>query len=155
MEILFKLLHIASVLVAFGMLVVPGVILSMAARTGDVEHIRSVFRAVMPVGKTGGKIVLAAGLLGVATAIADGFPLLSSWLVAAYVLFFFGMALGAGYLGPHHGRIYALAMASPVDRPSPELVCAIQTKTYLWIVLANWAVWAALVYDMVCKPAVW
>lgn len=154
MQVLFTFLHIAAALLAFGTLVIPGIILSRTAKSGDVARIRSVFGSVLPVAKTGAIIINAAGILGVVTAIADGFPLLSGWLVAAYALFIAGMLTGKLYLGPHYGTIYGMAMASPLEAPSPQLLAAIGRRSYPWMHAANWAVWILLLWVMVAKPQI-
>jgi uncharacterized membrane protein len=92
---------------------------------------------------------LAAGVLGVATALALNYPLFSGWVLYALILYFVTMAIGIAYWNPLGRKQTAAAEARDEARftalaaqPSIRIVGAVDTLIVL-----------ALIYLMVVKPA--
>ena len=80
-------LHVLLAFTAIAFLVVPGLILEMAARTKDVPFIRRLFRLASFHGRVGGMIALLTAIVGFIVAWRVGIPLNAGWMIAAYVVF--------------------------------------------------------------------
>jgi uncharacterized membrane protein len=145
-------LHVLFAFAAIAFLVVPGLILEMAARTKDVRLIRRIFRISNFHGRAGGTIALLAAIVGFVVAWRLGVPLDAGWLIAAYAVFVVVMALGIGYHGRREMRIAALADASPDESPSPALVAAIDDPLTVPIFWASGILWIVLIWLMVARP---
>jgi uncharacterized membrane protein len=145
-------LHILFAFAAIAFLVVPGLMLEMAAHTRDVPFIRRVYQMGKFHGQIGGPLALLAAIVGLVVAWRSGIPLTSGWLVATYAVFVIVMALGIGYHSRREIRIGALAQASPDGTPSAELAAAIDDPMSQ---PANWVsglLWILLIWLMVAKP---
>jgi uncharacterized membrane protein len=146
-------LHVLLAFIAIAFLVVPGLILEMAARTKDVPFIRRLFRLASFHGRVGGTIALLTAIVGFIVAWRVGTPLNAGWLIAAYVVFVAVLALGIGYHGRREMRIAALAAISPDDAPSPELAAAIDDPLAVPIFWASGILWILLIWLMVARPS--
>jgi hypothetical protein len=145
-------LHVLLSFAAIAFLVVPGLMLEMAAHTLDVPFIRRSYRLGSFHGRIGGPIALLAAIVGLFTAWRLGIPLDARWLVATYIVFVLVMALGIGYHTRREMRIAALAEASPDAAPSPELSAEINDpicRPALWL---SGLLWVVLIWLMVAKP---
>jgi hypothetical protein len=145
-------LHILFAFAAIAFLVVPGLMMEMAAHTRDVPFIRRVYQMGKFHGQIGGPLALLAAIVGLIVAWRLGISLTSGWLVAAYVAFVIVMALGVGYHLRREIRIGVLAQTSPDGTPSAELAAAIDDPMSR---PANWVsslLWILLIWLMVAKP---
>lgn len=145
-------IHVLLAFAAVAFLVVPGAMLEMAAYTNDVPYIRKAYALGVFHGKIGGPVVVLAGVLGLLAAWHLAIPLTSGWLVAAYISFAVGLALGIGYHFRRENRILALAQRSPTTQPSAELAAAIAdplARPMLWISGLNWIF---IIWLMVARP---
>ena len=145
-------LHVLLAFTAIAFLVVPGLILEMAARTKDVPFIRRLFRLASFHGRVGGMIALLTAIAGLIVAWRLGIPLNTGWLIAAYAIFVVVVILGMGYHGRREIRIAALAEASPDNAPSPELTAAIDDPLAVPIFWASGILWILLIWLMVARP---
>jgi uncharacterized membrane protein len=145
-------LHVLLAFTAIAFLVVPGLILEMAARTKDVPFIRRLFRLATFHGRVGGIISLLTAIVGFVVAWRLGIPLNAGWLIAAYVVFVVVMILGMGYHARREMRIAMLAAASPDGAPSPELAAAIDDPLAIPIFWASGILWILLIWLMVARP---
>ena len=145
-------LHVLLAFTAIALLVVPGLMLEMVARTRDVAFIRRMYALSSFHGRIGGPMALLTAIVGFVVAWRYGIPLNSRWLVAAYVAFILVMALGIGYHTRRELRVAALAQASPVDAPSPELAAAIDDRLATPMSWLSGLLWVALIWLMVVKP---
>jgi uncharacterized membrane protein len=146
-------LHVLLAFTAIAFLVVPGLILEMAARTKDVPFIRRLFRLASFHGRVGGMIALLTAIVGFIVAWRVGIPLNAGWMIAAYVVFVVVVVvLGMGYHARREMRIAALAEVSPDDAPSPELAAAIDDPLAVPIFWASGILWILLIWLMVARP---
>ena len=145
-------LHVILAFTAIALLVVPGLMLEMVARTRDVAFIRRMYALGSFHGRIGGPFAVLTAIAGFIVAWRLEIPLNAGWLLAAYVVFILVMAIGIGYHSRRELQIAALAQASPVDTPSPELAAVIDdrmTTPMLWV---SALLWIALIWLMVAKP---
>ncbi len=145
-------LHVLLAFAAIALLVVPGLILEMAARTKDVPFIRRLFSLAAFHGRIGGIVSLFTAIVGFIVAWRLGIPLNAGWLIAAYVVFVVVMILGIGYHARREMQIAMLAAASSDDAPSPELVAAIDDPLAVPVFWASGILWILLIWLMVARP---
>jgi len=145
-------LHVLLAFTAIAFLVVPGLILEMAARTKDVPFIRRLFSFAAFHGRIGGIVSLLTAIVGFIVAWRLGIPLNAGWLIAAYVVFVVVVILGIGYHARREMLIATLAAASPEDAPSPELVAAIDDPLAVPVFWASGVLWILLIWLMVARP---
>jgi uncharacterized membrane protein len=145
-------LHVLFAFAAIAFLVVPGLMLEMAARTRDVPFIRRAFQLGKFHGQIGGPLALLAAIVGLIVARRYGFPLNSGWLIAAYIAFAIVMILGIGYHARREIRIGTLAQASPEAAPSAELAAAIDDPMSGPLNGVSGLLWIFLIWLMVSKP---
>lgn len=145
-------LHVVFAFAAIAFLVVPGLMMEMAAYTRDVPFIRRAYQIGKFHGQVGGPLALLAAIVGVIVAWRSGMPLTSGWLVAAYIAFALVMVLGIGYHARREIRIGALAQTSPDGAPSPELAAAIDDPMSRPASWASGLLWIFLIWLMVAKP---
>ena len=145
-------LHVLLAFSAIAFLVVPGLMLEMAARTRDVTFIRRTFALGKFHGQIGGPIALLSAIVGLLLAWRFGIPLNSGWLIATYVAFIMVIALGIGYHTRREIRIGTLAAESPEASPSPMLCAAIDDPTSVPAMWASAILWIVIIWLMVAKP---
>ncbi|MBV8153876.1 MAG: DUF2269 family protein [Candidatus Eremiobacteraeota bacterium] len=144
--------HVVVAFAAVAFLVIPGVMLEIAAHTHDVPFIRKAYGIGSFHGKIGGPLAILILPLGVAAAWTAGIPLGSGWLIVSYVTYAVVIAIGIGYHMRRELRIAALSQTSPDAAPSPELLAALDdplNQPMLWI---SAILWIALIALMVAKP---
>ena len=137
---------------AFGALQFPGLYFSQVAKSENVGAIRAAYGIAATRGKIFGPLAVVVALIGFWVAAQYGIPLTSGWLIASYVDFVLLMLLGFGYHARKEVQIYNLAMASPLDAPSPELKTAIHDPLETPIGIASMILWIALFYFMIANP---
>jgi uncharacterized membrane protein len=145
-------LHVLVAFAAFGLLMVPGLMLFSAARSRDVAFIRRTFALGAFHGRIGGPLALLAGILGFAVAGMYRVPLGAGWLVASYIVYALLVMIGIGYHMRWELRVAALAKASPENAPSPELAAAIADPLGTPMMWISAILWIALIYLMVARP---
>jgi uncharacterized membrane protein len=145
-------LHVLLAFAAIAFLVVPGLMLELAARTKDVRFIRRSFMLGSFHGRVGGIVALLTAIVGFAVAWKLGIPLNAGWLIAGYVVFVVLLILGFGYHARREIRIGRLAQASPNDAPSPELIAAVDDPMAIPIFWASGILWILLIWLMVARP---
>ena len=145
-------LHVALMFTAVAISYGPELLLVLAIRTGRVETVRAVtdvtarMQAAIPV------FFFTGAGFGLLAAITLGLPLLAPWLVIAYVLFAYNMAIGAAVFGPWTARVANLSRELP-DGPFPPEFAAIVTDARIrWLTLIDLIVIIVIVFDMVVKP---
>jgi uncharacterized membrane protein len=149
---LWRLLHIACMFGAVAVLAGGGLVRNAVLHTGDVAAIRRTIETEQRLANRLGAPLLFAGIaFGLATAVEMGYPLLSPWLVFAYVLLTLNLLNGMVY-ARHATRIAAAAEASPDDAPSGTLATLIRARPTWTLNGIDALLWVALVYTMVRKP---
>src|SRR5690242_17465973 len=100
-------LHILAMFTAVRVVMGAGILVLIGARGGN----RSVVAAItsLPIPRLAGPLYALGGLFGLATAFFFGYNLLAPWLIIAYVLFIFLMAVGIRISGPIFERTHAVA----------------------------------------------
>ena len=145
-------IHAILGIFAFGALQFPGMYFAQIAASGNVGAIRQAFPIAQTRGKIFGPLTIVVALLGIWVAVQHGIPLTTGWLVASYVTYAIMLIVGLGFHSRWEAKINALAQASPLDAPSPELQAAINDpleKTLKWVSAVGWIV---LFYFMIAKP---
>ena len=139
-------------IVAFGALMFPGMYFGQIAKTENVAAIRAAYTIAANRGKIFGPMVIVAALFGFWVAAQAGIPLTSGWLIASYVVVVILMALGFGFHARLDMQTLAAAQASPLDKPSPELLAAIHNPMHNALNIASGLLWVVLFYLMIAKP---
>jgi hypothetical protein len=145
-------LHVLFAFVAISLLVVPGLILEMAAHTRDVPFIRRIYQLMSFHGKIGGPVAILTALLGLVAVWRSNMSFGAGWLIAGYVVFALIMALGFGYHMLREIRIAALAQKSPDAAPSPDLAAAISDPLAVPLLWVSTLLWTFLIWLMSAKP---
>jgi uncharacterized membrane protein len=149
---LWRLLHIACMFGAVAVLAGGGLVRNAVLHTGDVAAIRRTIETEQRLAnRLGAPLLLAGVAFGLVTAVRMGYPLLSPWLVIAYVLLALNILNGALY-DRHGRRIAAAAEASPADGPPAPLVTLLRARPTWTLNAIDALLWVALVYTMVRKP---
>ncbi|HYL26262.1 MAG TPA: hypothetical protein VEW74_00440 [Candidatus Nitrosotalea sp.] len=149
---MISFLHVLLAFTAIALLVIPGLMLEMVANTRDVNLIRRMFALGKFHGQLGGPIALLTAIAGLIAAWQLGVSLTSGWLIAAYIVFVLVIGIGIGYHSRRELKIGALAQASPLDAPSPELAAAIDDPLRVPALWVSAILWIALIWLMVVKP---
>ena len=145
-------LHGIAGIVAFGMLVFPGIYFDRIARTGNIPAIRSAFGIAVIRAKIGGPLALATGLFGLWIAYKAGYSLTAGWLIASYIVFVVVMAIGIAYHSRWEQKTLALAQASPDAAPSAELRAHLESGTNSLLSVVSALLWVSLFYLMIARP---
>jgi uncharacterized membrane protein len=149
---LWRLLHITCMFGAVSVLAGGGLVRNTVLHTGDVAAIRRTIEVEQRLANRLGAPLLLAGIaFGLVTAVQMGYPLLSPWLVIAYVLVALNLLNGTMY-ARHATRIAEAAEASPDDTPSGELATLIGARSTWTLNAIDALLWVALIYTMVRKP---
>jgi hypothetical protein len=147
-----KFLHIAAMFCAVGVSVGTDLMAHRIAGTGDVRSIRTFFaqsrRLVMLM-----PVLFLTGLgLGLLTAWTGALNLFAPWLVIAYILFALTLALHATVGARWFRRMDELAIASPDERPSGELLATALAPSARYLTWYTIAMVVFFVFLMVTKP---
>lgn len=149
--IILKFLHIAIMFAAVALAIGGELILLRATATRNAVTIRGTFGAAAGVMRWIAPLFGLGALVGIIAALVGAFNPLAPWLIAAYVLFVFAMAIGA-QVGGWAERVGKTAAASPDDQASPELLAAIDDPRAAMLRYLNWAIVLAFIALMVFKP---
>jgi len=155
----FQLLKFLHVLTIIGAIVLAeGTILHIwvAARRHDVLALRHAIEESERGDRLSNPLVVLSIIFGVAAALAGQIDLTAPWLITAYgvlILGFVGLGLGGGLR--HIERLKGAVAASPVDKPSAELVALVNHPWSYVVTFGPPTLMAALVYLMVVKPNLW
>jgi uncharacterized membrane protein len=114
--------------------------------------IRSCFSLAVTRGKIFGPLTMVAALFGIWVAFQMGIPLNTGWLIASYIVFVLLFIIGVGFHARWEVKVLALAQASPLDAPTPELMTAIHDPLEAALHWVSVALWIALFYFMIAKP---
>lgn len=148
----FKFLHIAAMFFAVAGALFAEIGVHAIARRGDVVGLRSLAPVLEGLGK-GIPLLFMTGLVfGLLAAWTGQFNLLAPWLLIAYGLFAFAMALGSLVSEPWAKRVVEAAHASPTDAPSAELRAAIDDRRGPISAAVLVVVIITFVFVMVFKP---
>lgn len=152
MFIVFKYLHILTVVAAISAAMVPELVLHMVGRSGDVAAIRGVTAVADRIGRFIAPLFLLAALFGFVAVFTGGFDPFRPWLIASYVVFVIAMAVGGAVSAPWAMRMGRAAAASPLDAPSAELQAAIHDRRAAVATAILVTAIAVLIFLMVVKP---
>ena len=150
--IILKFLHIAAMFTAVGVSVGTDLMAHRIADTGDVRSIRTFFAQARQIVKLMPLLFLSGLVLGLITAWTGALNLLAPWLVIAYVLFALTLALHATIGAGWFRRMEALAIASPDDRPSAELLATAHARGARLLLPYTMTMIVFFVFLMVVKP---
>ena len=152
MSHLLLFLHITvmfgAVAIGFG----PALLLRLAYQRGQLAAVRGIGIASAMVGPVIPIGFVVGGLLGLVTAISFGFNLLAPWLVLAYIGFLIEMVIGfteSRSRGAELGRLLASTPDGPI---TPELKAYFGDRRANVVLVIEYAVLIALIFDMVAKP---
>lgn len=153
---IWTFLHIAAMFGAVMVTAGGALMATWAIRRRDLEAQRTYFRMAPRIDSVGGALFVAGIVLGFINAWVIGWDLLSSWLIAAYVLVAL-IFMVAGAIGPYLRRVKAALGASDAidrDQVSDELEAELRrpNATVASAVLVLLIV--AVIHDMVFKPGV-
>lgn len=146
---LLLFLHIFTMFGAVAILASQVVLVTIAARTGQLLAIPVI--ASISAWWIGPGLLFTGGLLGAATAVALGHSLVAPWLLISYVLFAGVAGWGARVSGPTLARLAELINAEGPHHPSPELRHLVGQMLPLDVVVTTLLI-ALLIADMVFRP---
>lgn len=152
MFVLFKYLHVLTVVAAVVTALIPEVVLHGVARTGNVAAIRGLMTVIDRISRWIAPLFLLAALFGFVAVFTGQFDPFRPWLIASYVLFVIAMAVGALVSSPWAVRVGAAAAASPVESPSDELRAAIHDRRGAISTAILLTIIATIIFLMVVKP---
>jgi hypothetical protein len=150
--VFLKFLHIAAMFCAVGVSIGTDMMAHRIAGTGDVRSIRTFFAQarqlviLMPI------LFLTGLALGLLTALSGALNLLAPWLVIAYVLFGLTLALHATIGARWFRRMDELAIASPEDHASADLLAVANSPSARYLTWYTIAMIVFFVFLMVTKP---
>ena len=150
--IILKFLHIAAMFTAVGVSVGTDLMAHRVADTGDVRTIRTFFGQARQIVKLMPFLFLSGLVLGLITAWAGALNLLAPWLLIAYVLFALTLALHATIGAAWFRRMEALAIASPDDGASAELLATAHARSARYLLPYTMTMIVVFVFLMVVKP---
>jgi uncharacterized membrane protein len=153
--LVFKTLHILSMVTAVTTLVGMEMFIGLAIWRRDVRGLASIFRMTRGSNPTTvGLVALIAGIVfGLLTAATAGFDLLAGWLVLAYTLVAAMVLLNVSPLKQRIRRLAEQAVeADRGERASEDVVRHMESFPVALFVGTNIALFAAVIVDMVLKP---
>jgi len=145
-------LHVALMFAAVAMAAGTLALLALASRTQRLAELGPVV-AALPIARVTPPLFVLGGLAGLATAVAFGYPLLSPWLVIAYVLFAALFGLGFFENKPFGAKLAVLMKDQPPFGPiEGELRAHFSNPRTVWLVGLDYVLVVLVVFDMVVKP---
>jgi hypothetical protein len=153
---IWTFLHIAAMFGAVMVTAGGALMATWAIRRRDLEGLRTYFRMAPRIDAVGGLLFVAGIVLGFINAWAIGWDLLSSWLIAAYVLVVL-IAIAGAAMGPYLRRVKAALKASDTidrDKVNDELEAELRKPTATIGSAVLILLIVAVIYDMVFKPGV-
>ena len=143
--------HVTFVVLALGFMVFPGILLNQIAASGDVAAIRTAFRVGMYHGRVGGALLGIGVLFGFGVASIAHFPLLSGWLIAAYVAVLALVFLGIAFHQRHEAAIFAAASSGRTEAGADCIKLAGSAAAMVLNSISG-LVWLFAIFDMIVKP---
>jgi hypothetical protein len=151
--VVFKFLHISTMFAAVTLALGPSYVFDRVASSGDVLATRAFLSRMTIFDRLIPGLFVTGALLGLLTAATIGFNLLAPWLLVAYVLFVFIVALQATVGSRWRASLWRSLAAVPDGvATSPEVAVvagAAIGKVLYWITAGGTAI---IVFDMVAKP---
>jgi uncharacterized membrane protein len=144
--LLFKLLHVMSMLGVVTLWVGAWVVWDLVARSGDRDSVRRVHRVSQVTGQIGFLFLIVGVLAGFATALTGGFNLTAGWLLIAYALLLSDL-LTLRLFGINVERVRQATRDETADLQ--RVASSRLANATLEAVVGFWAL---LVADMVVKP---
>jgi len=154
--LIFKLLHILSMITAVTLLVGESTFMAIAIWRGDVRALAAIRRMVGRHPVVSASIFLVGIGFGLLTVATGGLDFFAGWLIAAYVLVVALLAISGlpvvqkGLLGLVDQATEAEAGQRPMEDVAREM--AALRLSFGLVVAANWVLFAAIIADMVLKP---
>jgi hypothetical protein len=149
---IFVFLHVLSMFTAVTASYGPAFLEHRAAATRHVPTIRGVFSMAKVLGPFIPVFFLAGLGFALIAIFTEGFNPFRPWLLIAYVLFAIGVFDGVRIHAPYARAVGIAAEASPDTAPSPELSRALDNPQEEFAHWLDYAVIAALIFDMIVKP---
>jgi uncharacterized membrane protein len=149
---IWEILHILAMFIAFGFTTGVGILLMAISRSGDVRTIRTAAKIARPLQIAGGIILVVGIIFGFGAAAAVGYDLMSKWLVIAYVLAVLLLIIGVGVHGAWAARLAKAAAASPDDQPSSDLTAVLDDRLVAIAGPVSGLIWIGLIAIMVLRP---
>lgn len=149
---IWEILHILAMFIAFGFTTGVGILLTAIARSGDVRTIRTAVKVARPMQIAGGILILIGIIFGFGAAAAVGYDLMSKWLVIAYVLAVLLLIIGVGVHSAWAARLAKAAAASPDDQPSADLSAVLDDRLVAVAGPVSGLLWIGLIAIMVVRP---
>jgi hypothetical protein len=150
--VFLKFLHIAAMFCAVGVSIGTDMMAHRVAGTGDVRSIRTFFAQARQLVMLMPILFLTGLALGLLTALSGALNLLAPWLVIAYVLFGLTLALHATIGARWFRRMDELAIASPEDHASVDLLAVANAPSARYLTWYTIAMIVFFVFLMVTKP---
>ena len=147
-----KFLHIAAMFCAVGVSIGTDLMAHRVATTGDVRSIRTFFAQARQLVMLMPILFLTGLVLGLLTAWSGALNLFAPWLVIAYVLFALTLALHATIGARWFRRMDELAIASPDDHASVQLLAVAGSPSARYLTWYTIAMIVFFVFLMVTKP---
>jgi hypothetical protein len=151
--IVFKFLHISTMIAAVTLALGPSFVFDRVAASGDVLATRAFLSRMAIFDRLIPGLFVSGAVFGLLAAVTIGFDLLEPWLVVAYVLFI-------GMMGMHAtvgsrwraalGRSLAAVPAGVASSPEVAGVASAAVGQVLYWVTAGATL--LIVFDMVAKP---
>jgi hypothetical protein len=102
---IWKLVHILAMFAAFGLLLVPLLLLLGVGRTGDLHAAKAIYTASKALGRLGFALFFVGLAGGFATLVTAGWSGTSPWLVATYALLLLVAVLDGIVMGAWRKRV--------------------------------------------------
>jgi len=150
--VFLKFLHIAAMFCAVGVSIGTDMMAHRVAGTGDVRSIRTFFAQARQLVMLMPILFLTGLALGLLTALSGALNLLAPWLLIAYVLFGLTLALHATIGARWFRRMDELAIASPEDQASLDLLAVANSPSARYLTWYTIAMIVFFVFLMVTKP---
>jgi Predicted integral membrane protein (DUF2269) len=151
---IWMLVHILGMFAAFGLLLVPLVLLVGVARSADLHAAKAIYTAAKVLSRLAFGFFFIGLAGGFATMVTGGWSGTSPWLVLTYALLVLIAALDGILMGPWRQRVErAFASTAPGSAPPAELqplLSGPQPVLYGW---TTTLALVAIVSLMVLKPS--
>ncbi len=151
-SLILKYVHELFIFAGFVTSIGSGLVLQSITKSGDAAVVASAFRLAIPIRKTIPIFYGVGSLLGIATAVAEGFNLLAPWLVLTYILVISLAILGERGLKGWHIRVLAAAEKAESGPASGELAELLAHRGNAKLFLIDLVALGFIVFLMVFKP---
>jgi hypothetical protein len=144
--LLWKILHVVSMVGVITLWVGAWVVWDLVARTGDRRALRRVDLISQTTGQIGFALLLIGLVTGFVTAITGGFDLTAPWLLIAYALVLFDLVI-LRWATVHVARVRAAQDDANADL---TVIASSPRANATLVVLVTF--WVLLIVDMILKP---